>query len=156
EHFDTVLALYEPTRDRELAAVLGFDLRVQAAFLSSWDLLILGYPDLAEARFKCARDQLQEIEHKHSRVAGLGFGGLFSLLLQNRELASCQLNEAAELATQQGFAAWTGITSLLLGYIVAETADGARGLEQARTGYATYMATSDTTPGGTRLAVNAT
>ncbi len=156
EHFDTVLGLYEPSRDRELAAILGFDLRVQAAFLSCWDLLILGDHDRAVARFICARDQLHEVPHKHSRVLGLGFGGLFSLLLRNRELASCQLTEAVELATEQGFAAWTGICSLLLGYIVAETADGRRGLAQARTGYATYIATSDATHGRSGLAVNAT
>ncbi len=124
--------------------------------MSCWDLLILGYPDLAVARFTCARKQLHEVEHKHSRVAGLGFGGLFALLLQNRELALCQLTEAAELATEQGFAAWTGISNLLLGYIVAETADDARGLEQARAGYAKYMATSDATHDDHGLAVNMT
>jgi predicted ATPase len=156
EHFETVLALYEPSRDRQLATILGFDLRVQAAFLSCWDLLILGYPDLAVARFNCASDQLHEVEHKHSRVAGLGFGGIFGLLLQDRDLASRQLTEAAELAMEQSFSAWTGISNLLLGYIVAETANGATGLEQARAGYATYMATSDATHDSNGLAVNAT
>jgi class 3 adenylate cyclase/tetratricopeptide (TPR) repeat protein len=156
EHFDAVLGLYQPSRDRQLAAILGFDLRVQAAFLSCWDLLILGYPDRAVARFRWAREELAELDHKHSRVLGLGFGGVFSLLLQDRELAWRQLTEAVKLATEQRFAAWTGISNLLLGFMVAETADIARGLEQARTGYVTYVATSDATHGTNGLAVNAT
>src|SRR5262249_2500662 len=103
EHFDAVLGLYEPTRDRQLAAILGFDPHIQAAFLSCWDLLILGHSDRAAARFRRARDHLGYLDHKHSRVAGLGFGGIFSLLMQDLELALRQLAEAVEIATEQRF-----------------------------------------------------
>jgi class 3 adenylate cyclase/tetratricopeptide (TPR) repeat protein len=156
EHFDRVLGLYEPHRDRQLAAILGFDPRVQAGFLSCWDLLILGYPDRAVARFQRARDQLRDLDHKHSRVAALGFGGIFSLLMKNRELALGQLMEAVELATEQRFAAWIGISNVLLGSVVAETDNGARGLEQARAGYDKYITATNATHAVTGLAVNAT
>jgi class 3 adenylate cyclase len=55
EHFDRVLALYNPTRDRQLATLLGFDARVQATYLSCWDLAILGHLDQALRRFELAR-----------------------------------------------------------------------------------------------------
>ena len=55
EHFDRVLALYDPERDRHLATLLGFDARLQAAFLSCFDLLVLGRLDQAQKRFELAR-----------------------------------------------------------------------------------------------------
>ena len=54
EHFDRVLALYDPDRDRQLATLLGFDARIQAAFLSCFDLMVLGHLDQALRRFELA------------------------------------------------------------------------------------------------------
>jgi predicted ATPase len=156
KHFDRVLALYDPARDRQLAPVLGFDLGVQAAFLSCWDLLLLGRPDQALARFELATSQLGDIEHKHSRVFALGYGGIFSLFLGDRERALYQLTEALELATEQHFAAWVGITSTVLGAIFTAQDDGARGLEQARAGYAKYTAANGAADVDSALVLNTT
>ena len=156
KHFDRVLALYDPARDRQLAPVLGFDLGVQAAFLSCWDLLFLGHPDQALARFERATSQLGDIEHKHSRVFALGYGGIFSLFLGDRERALRQLTEALELANEQRFAAWVGITSTVLGAIFTAQDDGARGLEQARAGYAKYAAANGAADVVSALVLNTT
>ena len=156
KHFDRVLALYDPVRDRQLAPVLGFDLGVQAAFLSCWDLLFLGRPDQALARFERATSQLGDIEHKHSRVFALGYGGIFSLFLGDRERALRQLTEALELANEQRFAAWVGITSTVLGAIFTAQYDGARGLEQARAGYAKYTAANGAADVVSALVLNTT
>ena len=96
------------------------------------------------------------MNHKHSRALALGFGGIFSLLMNDREFALRQLTEAVELARDQRFAAWIGISNVLLGFIVAETDNAARGLAQAHAGYERYIATTDATHAGIRLAVNST
>jgi class 3 adenylate cyclase/tetratricopeptide (TPR) repeat protein len=156
EHFDHVLRLYVPGRDRSLAAILGFDVSMQAAILSCWDLLILGFPRQAAARFDLVRSQLNSIAHKHTRVMALGFGGIFSLLMQDRELACRQWTEAAALATEQRFAPWIGITNVLVGAVCTAAEDAAKGLAQARQGYATYAASTGMPDAGTGLVVNAT
>ena len=156
KHFDRVLALYDPARDRQLAPVLGFDLGVQAAVLSCWDLLILGRPDQALARFEQATSQFGDVEHKHSRVFALGYGGIFSLFLGDRERALSQLAEAFELASEQHFAAWEGISSIVLGANFTVRADGARGLEQARAGYARYAAANGAPDVSSALVLNGT
>ena len=65
--------------DRHLATLLGFDARLQAAFLSCFDLLVLGRLDQAQKRFELARLQLGDTDHKHSRAFAYGYGGMFSL-----------------------------------------------------------------------------
>lgn len=141
EHFDRVLCLYDPSRDRQLAALLGFDVSVQAAILSCWDLLILGFPEQALRRFASAREQVHDVKNKLTEVFALGYGGIFSLIIQDQELALCQLTEAAELATEQRFTAWEGTASAVLGAIFALTGDPRSGLEMVRAGHAKYVGT---------------
>jgi predicted ATPase len=155
EHFDHVLRLYVPDRDRPLAAILGFDVSIQAAILSCWDLLILGFPCQAAARFDLVRLQLSSIAHKHTRVLALGFGGVFSLLMQDLEFACRQWAEAAALAREQRFGPWIGITNVLTGAVCTVTKDAAQGLAQARQGYATYGANTGMPHAGTGLVLNA-
>jgi predicted ATPase len=155
-HFDRVLDLYDPARDRQLAGILGFDVYVQAAFLACWDLLILGRPEQAATRFELARTQLRDIEHKHSHAFALGYGGVWSLFMGDQDSAFRQLTETLELATEQRFAAWVGTADLLLGSVFTAAADGARGLAQAREGYARYAAAAGISHADTGLVLNAT
>ena len=93
KHFDRVLALYDPARDRQLAPVLGFDLGVQATSFSCWTCS-WPCPIKRWQNDQRATSQLGDIEHKHSRVFALGYGGIFSLFLGDRERALRQLTEA--------------------------------------------------------------
>jgi class 3 adenylate cyclase/tetratricopeptide (TPR) repeat protein len=156
DHFDRVLSLYDPARDRQLATVVGFDVGVQAAFLSCWDLLILGRLDQALERFALAREQLREVNHKHSLVLALCYGGIFSLFMQDQERAFHQLTEAFELANDQQFAAWIGISNIVLGSVFSTKDNGARGLAQTRGGYAKYIAANGASETGIPLVLNVT
>jgi class 3 adenylate cyclase/predicted ATPase len=156
EHFDRVLALYDPAQHGQLATIVGFDVGIQAAFLSCWDLLVLGYPDRALARFELAVARLGEVNHRHTLVFALGYGGIFSLFLQDNERAFRQLSEASELASEQHFAAWIGICAVVLGSVFTARDDGARGLAQARDGYAKYEASTGASDTDTPLVLNST
>jgi class 3 adenylate cyclase/predicted ATPase len=155
DHFDRVLCLYDPSRDRQLAALLGFDVSIQAGILSCWDLLILGLPEQALRRFVSAREQVHEVDNKLSKVFALGYGGIFSLIMQDQELAFRQLTEAAELATEQRFTAWEGTASAVLGAVFAMTGNPGHGLEMVRAGHAKYVGTVAQRP-ETGLTLNAT
>jgi class 3 adenylate cyclase/predicted ATPase len=156
QHFDRVVSLYDPARDRHLATLLGFDARIQAAFLSCWDLFILGRLDQALTRFELARAQLSDADHMHSRALALGYGGIFSLFKQDHQLAFRQFTEAFELATEHHFAAWEGISSIVLGSIFVAPEDGTRGLAQARVGYKKYTVATGVPQAGSGLVLNTT
>lgn len=155
-HFDRVLALYDPERDRHLATLLGFDARIQAAFLSCFDLLVLGRLDQALKRFELARLQLGDTDHMHSRAFAYGYGGMFSLFKQDRQLAFSQLTESFELATKHHFVAWEGISSMLLGSVFMAPEDGAAGLAQAIAGYNRYTLRTGLPQDDTGRALNST
>ena len=150
EHFDRVLALYDSDRDRHLATLLGFDARIQAAFLSCFDLMILGRLDQALKRFELARSQLGNTDHMHSLAFAYGYGGMFSLIRQDRQFACDQLNKSLELATRHHFVAWEGISSMVLGSMFVAPEDGARGLAQTLAGYDKSTSTHWTATSGRR------
>jgi tetratricopeptide (TPR) repeat protein len=106
DHFNHVLSKYDPARHRQLGTFGGWDPVPVAAIHSCWDLLILGYPDQALARFEFATAQRRHIIDKHSLAFALVFGGLFSLFLQDQERAFRQLTDAVALATDQQFPKW--------------------------------------------------
>ena len=156
EHFDRVLALYDSGRDRHLATLLGFDARIQAAFLSCFDLMILGRLDQALKRFELARSHLGNVDHMHSLAFARGYGGMFSLIKQDRQFAFDQLNESLELATRHHFVAWEGISSMVLGSMFVAPEDGARGLAQALAGYDKYTLRTGLPQADAGLALNST
>ena len=155
-HFDRVLSLYDPGRDRQLATVFGFNVGVQAAILSCWDLLFLGHPDQALAQFKLAGARLCDVNHEHSRVFALGYGGIFSLFVHDQERAFRQLTDAVELATEQNFAAWVGTSNVVLGSVLTAPRDRAQGLALTKAGYAKYTAAVASPHAGTGLVLNTT
>jgi predicted ATPase len=156
EQFDAVIALYDPERDRPLAAILGFDVRVQTALLACWDLLILGRPDQAAQRFALFRSELHDVHHKHSQLFALAFGAVFSLLMQDREAAFEQLTEALALAAEQRFTHVGAWTRLILAAQFTVLNDAEAGLAQARYSYETYVAATGASQAGTGLVLNAT
>jgi predicted ATPase len=153
DHFNHVLSNYDPDRHRQLGTFGGWDPVPVAAIHSCWDVLILGYPDQALARFEFATAQRQHIIDKHSLAFALVFGGLFSLFLQDHERAFRQLTDAVALATDQQFPHWLGLANFGLGAILTANGDCARGLALARAGYAKY---SKITDAGAGLVVNMT
>jgi predicted ATPase len=66
------------------------------------------------------------------------------------------LSEARELANEQHFAAWVGTCDVALGSVFTARDDGARGLAQARDGYAKYAAAAGAPDTGTPLVLNST
>ena len=143
DHFNRVLSKYDPARHRQLGTFGGWDPVPVAAIHSCWDLLILGYPDQALARFEFATAQRRHIIDKHSLAFALVFGGLFSLFLQDQERAFRQLTDAVALATDQQFPHRLGLANFGLGSILTANGDCAQGLALARAGYAKYSKITD-------------
>jgi class 3 adenylate cyclase/tetratricopeptide (TPR) repeat protein len=151
DHFNHVLNQYDPARHRQLGTFGGWDPVPVAAIHSSWDLLILGYPDQALARFEFAASQRRHIIDKHSLAFALVFGGHFSLFLQDQERAFRQFTDTVALATEQKFPHWLGLANFGLGSILVVNGDCAQGLALARAGYAQY---SKVTDAGSGMIVN--
>ena len=156
EQFDRVLRLYHPDQHR-LLMFAGWDPVAVAAIHSCWDLLLLGYPDRALARFEFAVSQRRNINDKHSLAFALVYGGLFSLFMRDEENATRQLTDALTLATEQRFPHWIGLANFALGSILTARGDVVAGLARARAGWAGYVAaTAVGTPAGNGLIVNIT
>lgn len=141
-HLDRVLGLYDRSAHRPLASVVGSDCQVQAAFLSCWDLLILGYPEQANARFELGSAESRDISHKPSLGVALVFGAMFNLLRRDNATALQQSENTIALATERGFPHWLALGNLLLGAALTERGEAARGLALVRKGFSDYGATT--------------
>ena len=92
----------------------------------------------------------------HSLAFACGYGGMFSLIRQDRQFAFDQLNKSLELATRHHFVAWEGISSMVLGSIFVAPEYGASGLAQALAGYDKYTLRTGLPQADTGLALNST
>jgi predicted ATPase len=93
EHAEQVLALYDPSRHRALAAPYGFDQRTVALGSLARALLSLGYPDQARQRIGAAVAEARRLAHP----ASLAQSFMFSCFLCRLARDATGQAEAAEM-----------------------------------------------------------
>jgi predicted ATPase/class 3 adenylate cyclase len=142
EHLERALALYDPQQHRAQAFLYVFDPFVASASCLSWALFALGHPEQAQARAKAVLAQARELGHPASLAFGLFFAGsALSQFIGDRMAVQEQAAALVALASEQGFAYWSGCAMVLEGWALADQGRASEGTARIRQGIAAYRAT---------------
>jgi predicted ATPase len=133
--FEKVVALYDPERDRSLAAHSIIDPRATGLALLSLVLWALGYSGRARSTareaFRCAA------ELEHATTTGhvwLYAGAQLSELLRDAAAARSHAEAAIRLAANHRLPTWSGHGCVLSGWALAEQENAQEGLALIRRG----------------------
>jgi predicted ATPase len=140
-HLEAGLALYDPVRDRNSCFVYAFDSRVVCLHWLSQALLVLGYPDQAQARRAEVLAFARELAHPNTAAQALACGCIVPQLLQDRQDAQAQAETLVALATEQGFPLWRSTGEVIRGWTHAYDCQPQRGIAVISQGLADYRAT---------------
>jgi class 3 adenylate cyclase/predicted ATPase len=144
EHFDRVIALYDPAEHRPLATRVGQDVRVAALSYRSWALWMQGYPAAALADVEHAVGDAREIAQA-ATLMYVRHVTLVPLLHCGQYAAAAPLvEELVELAEQKGAAYWKADGMLMRGCLLALTGKHAEAVPVISAGIAAYRLTGAT------------
>jgi predicted ATPase/class 3 adenylate cyclase len=144
EHFDRVVALYDPAEHRPLATRFGQDVRVAALSYRSWALWMLGYPAAALADVEHAVNDAREIAQA-ATLMYVRHVTLVTLLHCGQYAAAAPLvEELVVLAEDKGAAYWKADGMLMRGCLLALTGKHADAVPMISTGIAAYRSTGAT------------
>jgi predicted ATPase len=144
QHFERILALYDPNAHFALASAAAYDMRASALGYLSIEAFILGYPAQAVARMEQALIWSRKLGHRHSLAVVLIFAALLNLFLGADDAANAELSELIGVATECSFAYWLALANTMRGHVLAIQGDAVRGLALAREGLAAEIATGST------------
>jgi predicted ATPase len=134
-HFERASLLYDPTRNRLLAALYtGVDMGVISlgyAALTQW---LLGYPDQAVDRDEQARARAEELSHPYSLGIALYFSSILHMFRREGEGALKFADENVRLATDHGFQQLLPSAICFRGGGLVECGQAEEGIAQLREG----------------------
>jgi DNA-binding SARP family transcriptional activator/predicted ATPase len=140
-HLEHVLEIYAPEMHRLPPGAAAVDVKVRALSFLSHNLFMLGYQDQALSLSEQAVLWSRTLLHSHSLAYALSHAAALHLFRCDKTAACDALEEAAAIATQQGFPLWLAYSEVMRGHILAMRGEGAKGLALARKGHADMKAT---------------
>ena len=141
EHLEQGIALYDPQQHRSLAFLYGgYDHGTAGLFNAAFALWYLGHPDQALKRSHEALTLAQELSHPFSLASALDMAAWLHQLRQEGQAAQARAEAAMTLSTEQGFAQWLGVGTVLRGWALAEQGQREEGITQMRQGLADLRA----------------
>ena len=141
-HLERALFLHEPGQHRSLAFLYTNHPRPTAPSWLSWVLFALGYPDQALARHHEGLVEARNLAHPNTLAQVLFCAGMFSQWRQDRDEVMEHANASIRLATEQGFATWLAMATILRGWVLAQVGEIERAITEMKQGLAAYRATS--------------
>ena len=138
DHLERALALFEPTRDDDLAFHFGQDAGVAVMFYLAFTLWPLGDVERAASLVDAARARIAGLPHVQTRAYGKSQGAMFELMRGDlsrvarnaAELAA----ELARLAREHDLPLWRAFGVFLQGLARAESDAPGSGVEDMRRG----------------------
>ena len=143
-HIDRAVALYDPTKHRQLATRFGQDVRVALLFYRSLALWPLGYPEEALADADRAIRDAREIGQAASLMAALTLTSLSQIHCGNYAIAKAQLDEAITLANEKGAVFWKVGAMLVQGCLFAIAGKASDAVRAITSGLSAWHATGTT------------
>ncbi|RQR21295.1 hypothetical protein DIE23_38355 [Burkholderia sp. Bp9143] len=138
---EQALALYDRRQQYPVAFYSGLEPGVLGQSYLALDLLLLGYPDQAQARVQDALELARTLSSPAVTAPALTFAA--ELFLNRREeRRTAELAESVvALGTEHGFPHWISYGTILLGWALAEGGRPEEGIERIKEGLAAYRAT---------------
>jgi len=140
-HLEQGIALYDPQQHRSHAFIYGQDPGMICLSWAALALWFLGYPDQALKRSHEALTLVRELSHPHSLAYALSFAAGVHQLRREGQAAQEQAEAVMALSSEQGFALWLAMGTVLRGWVLAEQERGEEGIVQICQGLAAGQAT---------------
>jgi TOMM system kinase/cyclase fusion protein len=140
-HTEQGLALYDSQRHRSLVVLYGFDHGSTLLTQDAWALWVLGAPDQALAKSHKGIALAQELTHPFSLSRALLFAGVLHLFRREGRAAQERAAAAIALSTEQGFAYWLALGTILRGWTLTQQGQVEEGMAQMTQGLTAYRAT---------------
>jgi predicted ATPase len=136
DHFERMIAIYNPQQYRSHAFLYGQDPGVAALFYAAWSLWYLGYPDQASQRLHEALTLAREVSHPFSLAFAFVFAACFSYFRREEQPTQKWAEAAIALSREQGFPFWMTLAAMLRGWALAKQRQGEEGIAQLHQGLA--------------------
>jgi DNA-binding winged helix-turn-helix (wHTH) protein/tetratricopeptide (TPR) repeat protein len=130
-HFEQGIALYDFQKDPR-PTVNTVHHGVECLSYTSWTLWALGYPEQALKRNYEAMALAGELAFPFALTAALGCAALFHLLRREGSPARERAEAVITLSTEQGFASWLAIGTMVRGWALVERGQVTEGIAQMR------------------------
>jgi len=141
-HVEQGIVIYNPQQHNSRAFLYGgADPVVACLSYAAWALWFLGYPDQSLKRMDEALALAQELSHPFSLALVLNFAARLHQFRRERHATQGWAKAAIILSTEQGFASYLAMGTILQGWALAEQRRGGEGIAQTRQGLATWRAT---------------
>jgi adenylate cyclase len=135
-----VLALYTPQAHRDLAVRYGADPGVGAHCCLAWELWYLGYPDQARQHSQQALRLAHEASSPYNLTMALFYTAALQQFCREAQTAQQQAEAVMILATEQGFALWLALGTVIHGWALAIQGQGEAGIAEMRQGLTATLA----------------
>jgi predicted ATPase len=140
EHFEHVIAFYDPEQHASLAYTMAQDPGVSVLAWASWTLWILGYPDRALGRSREAMALARQLDHPYTLDFALSTAGAFLHQIRGETDEARELNEAALLlSTEEGFPLSLAAGTVLRGWTLAVAGQADAGITAIHQGLDTMQ-----------------
>jgi tetratricopeptide (TPR) repeat protein len=146
-HLEQVVALYNPSRDRDLALQQVHDPAVASLLFLSWALWLQGYPEQAATKMEMALKLAEEIKHPYTSAQAALLASCFHQFLRQWPQCQMQAERALELSEQGHFRFLQSGCIMHRGSALAHQGRIEEGITALRQGLAAWDAT------GTQLAL---
>jgi adenylate cyclase len=146
-HLEQAVALYNPSRDRDLVHQQGQDPAVASLLFLSWALWLQGYPDQAAQKVEAALRLAEELNHPYTKGQAAVLASTFYQLVRQWPKCQAQAETALALAEQGHFRFLLAGGTMCHGSVLAQQGRIEDGIDILRQGLDAWEAT------GTQLAL---
>ena len=140
-HFEEGIACYTPAQRSSPLFRTGVDPGVACHIFAAWTLWSLGYPDQALARAHDGLALATELAHPFNSAVALNFVAQVYQFLREGQDVSDHATAAVTLSTEQGFAFYLAMGTILRGWTVMTQGQDEEGLRQMHDGLTAFRAT---------------
>jgi predicted ATPase len=139
EQLEQGIALYDPRQHSSHAFLYGQETGIFCWVYSALVLWVLGYPDQALQRCSEALTLAQQVSYPLSSAFALHHVAWLHQFRREEQLTQERAEATLALSTDQGFALYVGMGTLLLGWALAEQGQREEGIAQMRHGLAAWQ-----------------
>jgi class 3 adenylate cyclase/predicted ATPase len=139
-HLEQASTLYDPQPHRAHAFLYGLDPGMASRCYAAWALWALGYPEQAHQRINEGLSLAQELPHRFSLAAALGYAAWQHQLRREGPTVQVRAEAAISLSTEQGFPHWLVVGTFLRGWALAAQGQAEEGITQLQQGLAAWRA----------------
>jgi len=139
-HLEEGMACYTPAQQSSPLFRAGQDPGVVCHSFAAWTFWLLGYPDQALARVQDGLALATELAHPITSAVTLTHAAVLDQFCREGQDVSDQAAAAVTLSTEQGFAVYLALGTIMQGWAVTTQEQSEEGLRQMRRGLTAWRA----------------